>query len=68
MNFDIYLIATVFAVHLMLSTFLFIELGNQRRKARYWRREHDLLDAYFTQYRRNSIRRDRQTGRYIKED
>ena len=47
MTFDIYLIATVFAVHLMLSTFLFIELGNQRRKARYWRREHDLLDAYF---------------------
>ena len=37
-------------------------------KAAYWKRQHDMLDAYFTQYRQNSIRRDRRTGRYIKED
>ena len=43
-------------------------LIDAQRRAAHWKREHDLLDAYFAQYRRNSIRRDRQTGRYIKED
>lgn len=43
-------------------------LTDAQRTAARWKREHDLLDAYFTQYRKNSIRRDRRTGRYIKED
>jgi hypothetical protein len=47
---------------------LLIALDDAQRTAARWRREHDLLDAYFTQYRKNSIRRDRRTGRYIKED
>jgi len=47
---------------------LLAALGDAQRTAARWRREHDLLDAYFTQYRKNSIRRDRKTGRYIKED
>lgn len=47
---------------------LLVALGDAQRTAARWKREHDLLDAYFTQYRRNSIRRDRRTGRYIKED
>ena len=68
MSFEIYLIASIFAMHLTVTTWLFIELGNQRKMRRYWKREHDLLDAYFYQYRQNSIRRDRRTGRYIKED
>ena len=47
---------------------LLIALDDAQRTAHAWKREHDLLDAYFTQYRQNSIRRDRRTGRYIKED
>jgi hypothetical protein len=47
---------------------LLFALGDAQRTAHAWKREHDLLDAYFTQYRQNSIRRDRRTGRYIKED
>lgn len=43
-------------------------LTDAQRTAARWKREHDLLDAYFAQYRKNSIRRDRRTGRYIKED
>jgi len=47
---------------------LLIALDDAQRTAARWKRQHDLLDAYFTQYRKNSIRRDRKTGRYIKED
>jgi hypothetical protein len=47
---------------------LLFALNDAQRTAARWKREHDLLDAYFTQYRQNSIRRDRRTGRYIKED
>ena len=51
-----------------VSVALVFALLQAHKEARYWRREHALLDAYFAQYRRNSIRRDRKTGRYIKED
>lgn len=51
-----------------LSIVLFTALTDAKLQAQRWKREHDLLDAYFTQYRQNSIRRDRKTGRYIKED
>lgn len=45
-----------------------LALSDAQRRAAHWKREYDLLDAYFYQYRQNSIRRDRRTGRYIKED
>jgi len=47
---------------------LLVALDDAQRTAARWKRQHDLMDAYFTQYRKNSIRRDRKTGRYIKED
>jgi len=63
---DYVIIAIVLLI--ALSIVLFTALTDAQRTAARWKREHDLLDAYFTQYRQNSIRRDRRTGRYIKED
>jgi len=63
---DYAIIAIVLLIALLIV--LFTALTDAKMQARRWKREHDLLDAYFTQYRQNSIRRDRRTGRYIKED